>query len=538
MLDYINDTVLPKLVNKYNHSGDVFSPWLGISDPEILKKIVDELDSLTLLDVDSDIKGDAFEYFLKNSVSVGNDLGEYYTPRHIVKLMVELADPKFGDTVYDPCCGTGGFLIEAFRHIKLACSQTPENIKILEKKTIYGNELTGTAKLAKMNMILAGDGHANIKQQDSLEHPAKKKHNIVLSNFPFNQRTQFSNYYGMSSQDGNPVFLAHIMQALAENGRAAVVVPDSSLYSTNIAAVSVRKRLLTQFSVIAVIQLDPFVFAPYTRQPTSIVVFENKKSDDPVYFFEVINDGYAKGARRIPVKLDDLPLLRQSWTSKEESNQSFNVSRDVIAANNYVLFMNAYKPRAATGNSVKLGELVDEIVIGETPPRSQHDHFLGSIPWAKIADLGSDKLADTSEKLTEDAVASINASKKIPPGALLMSFKLSIGKTAITATSIYTNEAVCWLKLKNIYNDPETIRYLYHMLPTLDYSPYAVRSAKGLTLNSTSILNVEIPFPDKKRRGQAVKALDRIAKKIQKKHDEIAELRSSMVDASRQLSES
>ena len=101
MLDYINDTILPKLVGRYNHSGDVFQSKLLITNPETLKTIVTKLSALKLLDADSDIKGDAFEYFLKNSVTVGNDLGEYFTPRHIVKLMVDLIEPKFGEKIYE-----------------------------------------------------------------------------------------------------------------------------------------------------------------------------------------------------------------------------------------------------------------------------------------------------------------------------------------------------------------------------------------------------------------------------------------------------
>src|SRR3989344_6129077 len=147
MLEYINNIILPRLVDKYNHSGDVFQKELLIKNPENLKKVVDKLSKLKLLDTDSDIKGDAFEYFLKKAVSVGTDLGEYFTPRHIVKLIVELTDPKFQDKIYDPCCGTGGFLIEAFKHIKRKCKQTKENIEFLKEKTIYGRELTGTSKM-------------------------------------------------------------------------------------------------------------------------------------------------------------------------------------------------------------------------------------------------------------------------------------------------------------------------------------------------------------------------------------------------------
>ncbi len=206
LLDYLNDTVLPKLVGKYNHSGDVFERNLGIKNPAILKKIVDKLSELTLSNTDSDIKGDAFEYFLKNSISVGNDLGEYFTPRHIVKLMVGLVDPKYGDKVYDPCCGTGGFLIEAFRHIKNKIKLTNQSREYLEDKTIYGRELTGTAKIAKMNMILAGDGHTNINQMDALSKPVKEEYDIILTNYPFSQPTEYGPLYGLNTIEGNPVF--------------------------------------------------------------------------------------------------------------------------------------------------------------------------------------------------------------------------------------------------------------------------------------------------------------------------------------------
>ena len=230
LLDYLNATVLPNLVGRYNHSGDVFERNLGIKNAPILKKIVDKLSELTLSSTDSDIKGDAFEYFLKNSISVGNDLGEYFTPRHIVKLIVRLVDPKYGDTVYDPCCGTGGFLIEAFRHIENKINVTNKRRSFLENETIYGREITGTAKIAKMNMILAGDGHTNIKQMDTLSKPVKEEYDIILTNYPFSQSTQFGNLYGLTTTEGNPVFLKHVIDALKKGGKAGIVVPDGVLF--------------------------------------------------------------------------------------------------------------------------------------------------------------------------------------------------------------------------------------------------------------------------------------------------------------------
>jgi len=147
MLEYINGTVLPHLVQKYNHSGDVFQNKLGITNPATLKQIIDRLSKLTLINIESDIKGDAFEYFIKNAITVGNDLGEYFTPRHFVRLMVKFTNPQFGEKIYDPTCGTGGFLIEAFRHVKHTCKHTKETINILRRKTVFGRELTNTARI-------------------------------------------------------------------------------------------------------------------------------------------------------------------------------------------------------------------------------------------------------------------------------------------------------------------------------------------------------------------------------------------------------
>ena len=185
MLDYLNDTVLPRLVRSYNHSGDVFQRRLAIANPETLSAVVGMLSKLSLLDAESDVKGDAFEYFLKHSVTVGNDLGEYFTPRHIVKMIVELVDPAYMERVYDPCCGTGGFLIEAFRHISRKVKQTEKTNHVLQNETIFGRELTGTAKIAKMNMILAGDGHTHIHQRDSLERPDRRRVRCRADKFSF-----------------------------------------------------------------------------------------------------------------------------------------------------------------------------------------------------------------------------------------------------------------------------------------------------------------------------------------------------------------
>ncbi|CAG8824162.1 29578_t:CDS:2, partial [Racocetra persica] len=162
LLDYVNNAL-----NCRQHKKDKFCCFqskygvdifqrLQINSPATLKRIIDKLTPLQLISIDIDVKGEAFEYFLKEAIKgQKKDLGQYFTPRHIVNFLVKLADPKPHETIYDPFCGTGG------------------------------NEVTSTARVAKMNMILTGDGHNNIQKTNSLKNPASNQYDIVITNMPF-----------------------------------------------------------------------------------------------------------------------------------------------------------------------------------------------------------------------------------------------------------------------------------------------------------------------------------------------------------------
>jgi len=521
MLDYINDTVLPKLVKEYNHSGDVFSDKLKIQNPNILKQIVDGLSELTLLDVDSDVKGDAFEYFLKNSVTVGNDLGEYYTPRHIVKLIVDLVNPKFGDKVYDPCCGTGGFLIEAFRHIKRTCNLTESTLSVLENETVYGGELTGTAKIAKMNMILAGDGHTHIVQQDSLQNPRKEEFDVILTNFPFSQKTEYAHLYGLSSIGANAIFLKHVIDALKPGGIAGVVVPDSVLFAKDIDTIKVRRQLVEECEIQAIIQLSVHTFLPYTQQPTTILIFKKGERTKNVWFFEVLSDGFMGSTKRRPIDENDLPLLRSIWNEKSVSDKSFILKYDDIKKDTYKLFLNYYKARKRVRNPIELGKLCKDLTIGHTPDKTRHDYYGKEFLWAGIGDMQDEQITDTKIKLSKLGADLMTDRRKIRKGELLMSFKLTLGKTAFAGKDLFTNEAICALLLKDEYNTEDIKRYLYNVLPIIDYTPYAQRAAKGLTLNKDLIPTVEIPFPDKSGRVKVIKRKESIIAKKKQLYEDL-----------------
>jgi len=515
LYEYINKVVLPRFDSEYNHTSSIFNKNLLINKPDNLKAIINKIESLgNLLDTNSDIKGDAFEYFLKNSISVGNDLGEYFTPRHIVKLMVELMDLKFNETVYDPCCGTGGFLIEAFKNIKNKCKATKENIEILENKTVFGREIATTSKIAKMNMIIMGDGHNNIEQKDSLEYPVKEKYDVVLTNFAFSQTTDYGGLYGFDTEDANPIFLKHIFDSLNKTGRCAVVVPEGILFDDKKEYVKIRKLLLEQSNIEAIIRLHSFVFKPYTGQPTSIVIFKKGESTKKVWFFDVEEDGFKKtGSKkgRRKIDKDDLILLRQIWKEKLVTNKSFFVEAKDIVENGYKLSMNNYLKKDNGIKTIKLKELVKDkkIIIGFTPNRDDDSFwFGGKNTWVKISDITEEMfISDSKEKITD---LGIKPKKLLPSGTLLFSFKLSLGKVAITKKPLYTNEAIAGL----IVEDEDIKKYLYYILPRLDYGTN--RATKGETLNTDSVGDLEIPY-DIKTIKKIVKELDKLEEERQEK---------------------
>jgi hypothetical protein len=351
-----------------------------------------------------------------------------------------------------------------------------------------------------------------------------------MTNFPFSQKTKYSHYYGFTTRDANPVFLKHVIDSLKNEGRAGVVVPDGLLFDVNSEYIKLRQILLEKCNLMAVIQLDPFVFKPYTGQPTNILIFEKGKPTKNVWFFNVINDGYKKTGSikgRPSIDENDLPLLRDSWIEKRKTVNSFSVDIETIKNNNYKLTLNSYKDRKKRTVDIKtLRELCEPPIIGGTPPRDNMSYWHGDNLWVKISDMADkEKIDDTEEKISDEGIHNSSA-KKIASGTLLFSFKLTVGKTAIAGKDLFTNEAIAALIPKD-KTDPNLSRYLYYILPTLDYSPYAQRATKGFTLNSETILDIEIPYPDPEIRKKIVmdgdkKELERLAL-IKKISDLIAE---------------
>lgn len=405
MLNYINNTVLREgLAREYNHTDDIFQEKLKIQNPETVKEIVDKLTPLKLINTESEIKGDAFEYFLK-SLASGNDLGEYFTPRHIVKLIIDLIEPTFGSTVLDPFCGTGGFLIEAFRKMKKGINENDEKlIKRLRETSLFGIELTDTYKIAKMNMIITGDGHNNIVQDDTardtfwekllqnehdkeilkeMEKIRKEGFNFIFSNIPYSQTTDYGETYPIPSNQGDSIFLQYLIMKLKKGGKCGVIVPEGLLFKGF--HERTRKYLLNECDLEAVISLPSGVFLPYANVKTDILIFQKGSQTKNVWFFNVENDGFELNNNRKLIKgkngLDD---LREVWKEKTDDKRRlsnhFLVSIREIEKSGYNLTFGKYRKIDYKGieyGSTK--ELIKEALSLEDKIRKNIESLKGEI---------------------------------------------------------------------------------------------------------------------------------------------------------------
>ena len=346
---YLEDSIKPKLRKKY---GDVFENSLNINDEKTLIELLELIDDIDFTVVDTDVKGDAFEFFLRNVTNGNKDLGEYYTPRHIVKMMVNLLNPKVGDKIYDPCCGTGGFLLECFKHLLKNSNIDDAEIKrVIREESIYGRELTSTARISKMNMILFGDGHSNIEQMDSLSKPVIEKYDLAISNIPYSQKIEYGSLYPFPSDNGDSVFVQHLWQSVKKGKTMAVVLPDTFLYDDG-DVFECRKWIMQNSSEVIVISLPRGVFNPYTPTKTSILIakkctdeeMKRRQHFSTAYLYVIRNDGFELGAKRRPIKgVSDCNRFLMEYNSNKdlrtvEVPNSIEVSYDDLEKNKFNLF--------------------------------------------------------------------------------------------------------------------------------------------------------------------------------------------------------
>ena len=376
-LQYVHEVVWPTM---NAHYGEIFSHAFPIRSAEIFDDMVKELTRLNFTGTDVDVKGDAFEYFLKNAylgIKI-KDLGEYFTARNIVRTMVSMVDPKIGEKIYDPFCGTGGFLIEAFRYISLRTKLTDETARILKEQTIYGSELTVTARVARMNMILYGDGHNNVMQRDSFATPRHEEFDVILTNPPFSQATRHGNLYRIPARNGDVIAIQHCLDALAPNGRAALLVKEDFLTKGGTVG-QTRKMLLDSAKNFSVVSLPRRLFEPYTPTKTSIIYFEKAGKRSDLFFFVVRNVGHTFGARKVSRPENDLPDVLSTFNTEDVAELPTHhavIADDLVRETDHSLWIYDYID-AEDGDIVDtpLGDLIVPSGKPVTPSESPEDEY-------------------------------------------------------------------------------------------------------------------------------------------------------------------
>jgi len=283
-----------------------------------------------------------YESMLKEMRDAAGDSGEFYTPRPVVKLMVEVTDPKLGETVLDPACGTGGFLVESYRHLEKQCD-TVEDMEVLQRKSIFGGEAKPLPYLlCQMNLLLNGMEYPHIDPGNSLrfnlrEIGEKDRVDVILTNPPFGGEEEegIKGNFPDDKQTSETalLFLQLIMRKLRRHpkpGRAAVVVPNGTLFGDGVAA-RIKEELIKEFNLHTIVRLPNGVFAPYTNIPTNLLFFDRSGPTEEIWYYEQpLPEGRKNYTKTKPLQYEEFGPLLEWWKNREENGISWRVPVDEV----------------------------------------------------------------------------------------------------------------------------------------------------------------------------------------------------------------
>ena len=338
-----------------------------IPTPRLLSQVVEMISNIDMNDRDT--KGDVYEYLLSKIASAGQN-GQFRTPRHIIRMMVEMVQPKIDDVICDPSAGTCGFLTVAGEYIREHYPKELYKDKIknhFQNEMFMGMEFDPTMiRIGAMNMILHGIENPQLKDVDSLSEANSsftEKATLVLANPPFKGSLDREAVDGkilgiVDSKKTELLFLALILKGLKLGGRAAVIVPDGVLFGSSNAHQQIRKELIDHQKLEAVVSMPSGVFKPYAGVSTAVLLF-TKTDDggtDKIWFYDMQADGFSLDDKRDRIKNNDIPDLIEKWNNRTNlktpgiDEKWFWITKDKIIENQYDLSLGKYKPVNADSN--------------------------------------------------------------------------------------------------------------------------------------------------------------------------------------------
>ena len=320
---------------------------------------------------DRHLFNDIYEKILGDLQSAGN-AGEYYTPRAVTEFMVDIVDPQLGESVLDPACGTGGFLVNAIKRLKNQV-KTPEDDQILQK-SIHGVEKKPLPHmLAMTNMMLHGiDVPTNIRHDNTLSRPLKdydrkERVDCIVTNPPFGGMEEdgieqnFPRKY--QTRETADLFMALIMHLLkSDGGRAAIILPDGFLFGEGVKT-TLKKELLADFNLHTIVRLPNGVFSPYTGIKTNLLFFEKGAPTKQVWFFEhPYPPGYKSYSKSKPLTIGEFEREKKWWNNRRQNEYAWKVSLAEIEERNYNLdFKNPHVVEEEAGDPEELLREYEEL---------------------------------------------------------------------------------------------------------------------------------------------------------------------------------
>ena len=366
----VQEWVFPFIKTLHGDKSSAYAKYMDdaifkIPTPLMLDKIVTALDGIyeqMAQMQDSDTRGDIYEYLLSKIATAGVN-GQFRTPRHIIRMMVELMQPRPDDVICDPACGTSGFLVAAGEYLKENYKEEIFFNKL--KKDHYMNHMfhgydmdRTMLRIGAMNMMTHGIDNPFIEYRDSLsdQNPDREKYSLILANPPFKGSLDADIVSAdllkiCKTKKTELLFLALFLRMLKVGGRGAVIVPDGVLFGSSTAHKAIRKELVDGNRLEAVISMPSGVFKPYAGVSTGILVFTKTGhgGTDKVWFYDMRSDGFSLDDKRTPVAENDIPDIiarfhdLPSEESRERTEQSFFVPKAEIVENGYDLSINKYK---------------------------------------------------------------------------------------------------------------------------------------------------------------------------------------------------
>lgn len=370
MFTVMQEWVFPFIKNLHDDKNSAYSKYMGdaifkLPTPLILSKVVDALDDVyTYMNEaqSADVRGDVYEYLL-NKISSSGRIGQFRTPRHIIRMMVELLDPKADDTICDPACGTSGFLVTAAEYLKEVKKE--EIFFDKNKRNHFMNAMfTGfdmdrtMLRIGAMNMMTHGIENPVIEYRDSLseQNPDQEMYSLILANPPFKGSLDADAVSAdllrvCKTKKTELLFLALFLRMLKVGGRCACIVPDGVLFGSSKAHKDIRKKIVEDNRLEAVISMPSGVFKPYAGVSTAILIFTKTGhgGTDQVWFYDMTADGFSLDDKRTPVDETDIPDIIERFKhldqekDRKRTEKSFMVSKEEIQGNDYDLSINKYK---------------------------------------------------------------------------------------------------------------------------------------------------------------------------------------------------